>query len=46
MKPRLRAWLLRLLAGLLLLPALVIAAGQLGALGGTTPTDLGVKTAA
>jgi hypothetical protein len=29
-----------------LLPALVIAAGQLGAFGGTPPTDLGVKTGA
>jgi hypothetical protein len=42
-KPRLRTWLLRLLAALVLLPVLVIAAGQLGAFGGTPPTDLGVK---
>ncbi len=43
MKPRLRTWLLRLLAALVLLPVLVIAAGQMGAFGGTPPTDLGVK---
>ena len=43
MTPRVRTWLLRLLAALVLLPVLVIAAGQLGAFGGTTPTDLGMK---
>ena len=43
MKPRLRTWLLRLLAALVLLPVLAIAAGQMGAFGGTPPTDLGVK---
>lgn len=45
MTPRTRNWLrrmLQLLAALVLLPVLVIAAGQLGAFGGTAPSDLGV----
>ena len=42
MTPRTRTRLLRLLAALVLLPVLVIAAGQLGAFGGKPPADLGV----
>ena len=42
MTPRTRTRLLRLLAALVLLPVLVIVAGQLGAFGGRPPADLGV----
>lgn len=41
--PLLRKIAMSLLAVVLLLPVLVVLAGQLGAFGGTPPTDLGVR---
>ncbi len=43
MKSRCRTVFLSLMAIVLLLPALLIGAAQLGALSGSAPTDLGVK---
>jgi uncharacterized protein (DUF1499 family) len=43
MKPRTRKRVMSLIAVLVLLPVLVIVAGQLGAFAGSQPADLGVK---